>query len=98
MKRQGRGALGGLLTTCLSFLEDAFDAGKRRFRNFLSSDRQWLEEMPSEDAHGRALWGLGIAAASLSEPGQSSLSARLFKGGLPTVLAFERPGGVARDE
>lgn len=82
-------ALGDLLTTYLSFLEDAFDARKRRFRNFLSYDRQWLEEVPSEDAHGRALWGLGTAAASLSEAGQSSLSARLFKGGLPTVLAFD---------
>ncbi len=82
-------ALDGLLTTYLSFLEHAFDAGKRRFRNFMSYDRQWLDEVPSEDAQGRALWGLGIAAASLTEPGQSSISARLFKGGLPTVLAFD---------
>jgi hypothetical protein len=81
--------LGGLLTTYLSFLEDAFDARKRRFRNFMSYERQWLEEVPSEDAHGRALWGLGIAAATLSEPGQSALSARLFKGGLATVLGFD---------
>jgi glycosyltransferase involved in cell wall biosynthesis len=82
-------ALGGLLATYLSFLEDAFDAGRRRFRNFMSYDRQWREEVPSEDAHGRALWGLGIAAASLSEPGQSSIAARLFGGGLATVLAFD---------
>jgi hypothetical protein len=78
-----------LLTTYLSFLEHAFDAGTRRFRNFMSYARQWTEEVPSEDAHGRALWGLGIAAASLSEPGQSSISARLFKGGLATVLGFD---------
>jgi hypothetical protein len=81
--------LGGLLTTYLSFLEHAFDARTRRFRNFMSYQRQWLDEVPSEDTHGRALWGLGIAAASLSEPGQSSISARLFKGGLATVLGFD---------
>jgi glycosyltransferase involved in cell wall biosynthesis len=81
-------ALGGLLTTYLSFLEHAFDAGTRRFRNLMSYQRQWIDQQPSEDAHGRALWGLGIAAASLSEPGQSSISARLFKGGLATVLEF----------
>jgi glycosyltransferase involved in cell wall biosynthesis len=82
-------ALGGLLATYLSFLEHAFDAGTRRFRNLMSYQRQWIEEVPSEDAHGRALWGLGIAAASLSEPGQSSISARLFKGGLATVVEFD---------
>jgi glycosyltransferase involved in cell wall biosynthesis len=80
---------GSLVTTYLSFLEDAFVAQGRRFRNFLSYDRVWLEEVPSEDAHGRALWGLGVAAASLSEPGQSALAARLFQGGLPTVLGFD---------
>ena len=58
-------ALEGLQTTYLSFLEDAFDARKRRFRNFLSYERQWLDEVPSEDAHGRSLWGLGIAAATV---------------------------------
>jgi hypothetical protein len=82
-------SLGALVTTYLSFLEDAFAAERRRFRNFMSYERRWLEEVPSEDAHGRALWGLGIAAATLSEPGQSALSARLFKGGLATVLAFD---------
>jgi glycosyltransferase involved in cell wall biosynthesis len=82
-------ALGGLLTVYLSFLEHAFDTGTRRFRNFMSYQRQWIDEVPSEDTHGRALWGLGIAAASLSEPGQSSISARLFKGGLATVLGFD---------
>ena len=55
----------------------------------MSYDRQWREEVPSEDAHGRALWGLGMAAASLSEPGQSALSARLFEGGLGIVLTFD---------
>jgi glycosyltransferase involved in cell wall biosynthesis len=80
--------LGALLTTYLSFLEHAFDAGTRRFRNFMSYQREWIDDVPSEDTHGRALWGLGIAAASLSEPGQSSISARLFKGGLATALGF----------
>jgi glycosyltransferase involved in cell wall biosynthesis len=82
-------ALDSLLTTYLSFLEHAFDARTRRFRNFMSYQRQWIDEVPSEDTHGRALWGLGIAAASLTEPGQSSISARLFKGGLATALGFD---------
>ena len=40
---------------------DAFNGENGRFRNFMSYDRRWLEESGSEDAHGRALWGLGVA-------------------------------------
>jgi hypothetical protein len=81
--------LDGLLSVYLSFLEHAFDPTARRFRNFMSYERQWVDDVPSEDAHGRALWGLGVAAGLLDEPGRRSLSARLFKGGLSTVLDFD---------
>ena len=32
---------------------------RRRFRNFLSFDRRWLEEVGSDDCLGRAIWALG---------------------------------------
>jgi hypothetical protein len=34
-----------------------------RFRNFMSAEGTWLDEVGSEDAHGRAIWALGFAAA-----------------------------------
>src|SRR6202035_1305523 len=34
-----------------------------RFRNRLSYDRRWTDEPGTEDCWGRALWGLGTAAA-----------------------------------
>jgi hypothetical protein len=42
----------------LAFVSHAFDRQSRRFRNFLSYERQWLESAGSEDSHGRtqSLW------------------------------------------
>jgi glycosyltransferase involved in cell wall biosynthesis len=43
----------------LAFLWLAFRPESGRFRNFLGYDRRWLEDVGSEDSHGRALWSLG---------------------------------------
>ena len=48
-----------LATTYAAFLNAAFDRELGRFRNFLGFDRRWLEEVGSDDCHGRALWALG---------------------------------------
>jgi hypothetical protein len=40
-------------------LNHAFDREQRRFRNFMSFERRWLEATGSEDCHGHALWALG---------------------------------------
>ena len=49
-----------LATTYAAFLHHAFDPKTKRFHNFLSFDRRWLDEQGSEDCHGRALWALGV--------------------------------------
>jgi len=50
-----------LIHTYLSFLDHAYNPKTSRFRNFMSYDRRWLEDVGSEDSHARALWGLGYA-------------------------------------
>jgi hypothetical protein len=55
-------SLKGLASAYLSFLDHAFNSDSGLFRNFMSYDRCWLEEAGSEDSHGSALWGLGVAA------------------------------------
>src|SRR5437016_6865320 len=42
-----------LASTYLSFLWNAFDQETKRFRNFMSHSREWLEEVGSEDSHAR---------------------------------------------
>ena len=45
-----------------AFVQHAWNPDTRRFRNFMSFDRRWLEDRGSEDSHGRTLWALGECA------------------------------------
>jgi glycosyltransferase involved in cell wall biosynthesis len=79
----------------LSFLLYAFNGEEGRFRNFMTYARQWTEEVGSEDAHGRALWGLGKSVAFLDNPGQLAMSTALFKQALKAVDHFDAPRAIA---
>ena len=71
-------------------------AQEGRFRNFLSFDRDWLEEVGSEDSHGRALWALGhrrraLARRRTRRRRQRALRPRAARGAglyLPRAWAF----------
>ena len=45
----------------LAFLEHA-RRSDGRYHNRLSFDRRWIDEVGSDDAHGRAVWALGVVA------------------------------------
>jgi glycosyltransferase involved in cell wall biosynthesis len=77
-----------LASIYLSFLDDAFDPETGRFRNFMSYDRKWLEPIGSEDAHGRALWALGVTAGWGRNSGQVALATKLFHDALPALGSF----------
>jgi hypothetical protein len=80
------------LTACFAaFIQHAWNADTRRFRNFMSYDRQWLEPQGSEDSHGRALWALGECARSDTDPSRRRWAAALFKTALPAVEPFQSP-------
>jgi glycosyltransferase involved in cell wall biosynthesis len=88
-------SLGDLASIYLSFLGYAFNGQTGRFRNFMSYDRRWLEETGSEDSHGRALWGLGIAVALGRDKGHVSFASDLFQRALDSVEHFTSPRAVA---
>ncbi len=75
----------------LAFLWHAFNAPRGRFHNELAYDRRWLDEVGSEDCHGRALSALGLLLAHSRNLGLRGLAARLFDLALPAVLAFTSP-------
>jgi hypothetical protein len=79
----------------LGFLQYAFNEANGYFRNLLGYNRQWLEEKGSEDAHGRSLWGLGVACAMSEDPGCVGLSTKLFHRALGVVDEFGHPRGLA---
>ncbi|HJR78658.1 MAG TPA: glycosyltransferase family 4 protein [Anaerolineales bacterium] len=75
----------------LAFLWHAFNPEKKRFRNFMSYDRRWLEEVGSEDSHGRALWALGTVLAHSKRDGLQQMAGRLFEAALPAVADLVSP-------
>lgn len=80
-----------LIQIYLSFLHHAFNPENKRFRNFMSYDRRWLEEMGSEDSHGRSIWGLGIAIQYAPHDSIRNMAVRLFLDGLTAVENFQSP-------
>lgn len=90
-------------TVYASFVQYAWNADKRRFRNFMNFDRTWCEETGSEDSNGRALWSLGVTArdarsrkhrdwATMMFDMTASLS---FELGSPRAQAFAMLGAAA---
>ena len=75
----------------LSFLWLAFHSDSGRFRNYLGYDRKWLEDVGSDDSHGRALWSLGNVLGHSRNAGLRGAAGRLFEAAVPATLTFTSP-------
>jgi hypothetical protein len=80
-----------LASTYLSFLHHAYNRETDRFRNFMSYDRRWLEEIGSDDCHGRALWALGIAVAEAPLVGLRAAALNLFEDAVRVAESLSAP-------
>lgn len=80
-----------LAETYASFMQYAFDPTSKRFRNFMSYDRRWLEDEGSEDSQGRSLWALGTCAGRSKHRHLQAWAAQLFERALPSVLDAKSP-------
>lgn len=78
-----------------AFIQHAWNPDTRRFRNFMSYDRRWLEPQGSEDSHGRTLWALAECARKDTNASRRRWAASLFKTALPAVEAFQSPRALA---
>lgn len=82
----------------LSFLDYAFNQERKKFRNFMSYDRNWLEEEGSEDSQGRALWAIATMAADQNFREYHPFLDKLLKDSIkipinsPNALAFSLLG------
>jgi hypothetical protein len=74
-----------------AFVQHAWNSDRKRFRNFMSFDRRWLEDIGSEDSHGRSLWALGECARSDPNPARRGWARALFLEALPAAEAFVSP-------
>jgi glycosyltransferase involved in cell wall biosynthesis len=80
-----------LVSRLAAFLQHAWNPDARRFRNFMSFDRRWLEKYGSEDCHGRALWALGECARSDTGEIRRFWATSLFIESLPATERFTSP-------
>jgi hypothetical protein len=97
LQKLGHGSphLGAQAATYAAFLNHAFDRKRGRFRNFMSFDRHWLEEVGSEDCQGHALWALGLCVSQAGQGSFQMLAAELFELALPVAADFMSPRAVA---
>lgn len=80
-----------LIQQYLAFLYYAFNQENRRFRNFMSFNRQWLELQGSEDSHARAIWALGSAIKYAPNIAIRNFATRLFLDSLSVIENFNSP-------
>ncbi len=80
-----------LASTYATFVNHALDPGTRRFRNFLSIERRWIDTALPDDAHGRALRALGAVAGRSRQLGLHRWAARLFSETASATLDSEHP-------
>jgi hypothetical protein len=80
-----------LTTQYLAFIRYAFNADKKRFRNFMNYQRSWLEESGSEDSHGRALWALGTVLGRSTLPAFQNMAGVVFQLSLLPILETTSP-------
>lgn len=78
-----------------SFIQHAWNDERKAFRNFLSYDREWIEEQGSEDSNGRALWALGQTVESAPDLDMREWALRLYETVLPHCAALTSPRTVA---
>jgi hypothetical protein len=72
----------------LTFLAYAYNEGRGRFRNFMSYDRRWLEDVGSPDSQGRTIWALGVTVSNSPDEDVRDLANDLFINALPGVSGF----------
>ena len=88
----GEAGLPDLLTTRMAaFVAHAWNEDTKRFRNFMSYDRRWLEDKGSEDSHGRTLWALAACASDDADASRRRWAIELFRKALPTAREFNSP-------
>ncbi len=80
-----------LATKYAAFLQYAFDPSDRRFRNFMTFDRRWRDEIASDDCFGRCLWVLGTCLGRSKRRSFQQWAAGLFLEALPELEAVTSP-------
>src|SRR5690606_11626444 len=78
-----------LATVYASFIDYGFVRSKGAFRNFMGFDREWKEEVGSNDSQGRTLWALGATATRAPWSDFRKWSSDLYLNTLPQISKLD---------
>ena len=84
-----------MTTNFAAFVEHAWNPDTRRFRNFMSYDRRWLEPVGSDDSNGRTLWAIGVTESRSRDAGLRGWAATLFDAVAPHMAEITSPRATA---
>jgi hypothetical protein len=85
----GQAAVAGSVLRSLRYLEEAFNNDIGRFRNFRGASGGWLEELGSEDCHGRVMFALAQAQTRYGQTEARQRAGDLFARGLPAGMSLQ---------
>ena len=74
-----------------ALIDYAFIPESRRFHNFMSFERRWLDECGSEDCWGRVLWALGTCVGRSRRPDLQRWAMQWFEPALTGMDRSEAP-------
>lgn len=74
-----------------AFLNHAYTEDHRRFRNFMSYDRRWLEDVGSDDSTGRTIWALGVCIGRSTDRNTITWAMSLMEKVLPSIAEMTSP-------
>lgn len=84
-----------LTSIYLSFIDYSFHNERKRFRNFMSYERLWLEDEGSQDSAGRAIWALGYTASYTKVTNFYYHANDLFRKALEDISYIRHPRALA---
>ncbi|MDQ1709159.1 MAG: hypothetical protein QOG49_544 [Frankiaceae bacterium] len=79
----------------LGFLRHAWDPHSGGMRNFMSYERQWLDEPHSGDHLGRTVWALGAIIATEAPLAVRTPAYRMLAEMVPAIEALDHPRSIA---
>lgn len=74
-----------------AFVNYAFNKETKHFRNFMSYDRRWIEDVGSDDCQGRSIWALGTCAGRSKASNFHMWGAQLFNQVIPLAEELTSP-------
>jgi len=83
-----------MLTLC-SFIQHCYNGENGHLRNFMGYDRQWLENIGSEDSNGRAIWCFGHSYRHAALPEIRGWGGQWFNRSTDLAASFNSPRAMA---